>query len=138
MRWRVAFCTALFIGWLLMLLQLWSAFATFPSPERLEQTRMMPIPTLQAAALLALRSGLELGAVLALLWPWRARAYTLRLLGAAVLLAAWFIATTPLTISAMSWVHRRWLAVMVLALLLAALASAVARLYTRMRVAPHE
>jgi hypothetical protein len=124
---RLGLWTLLILGWLVMLLYLWSAFATFPSAERLEQSRTMPIPSLRAAALLVARSALELGAALLLLWPWRARYYALRALAAAIGFGAWFIASTPLTISAMGWVHRRWLAAMILVLLLAFVAGAVAR-----------
>lgn len=99
-----------------MLLYMWTAFATLPSAERLGHSRMMPIPTLQTWALLALRSGLELGALLLLLLPRWPRYFALRMIAAALLLAGWFLATTPLTLSAMHWVHRRWLAAMAVAL----------------------
>jgi hypothetical protein len=126
--WRVGLWAVLILGWLVMLLYMWQAFATFPSAERLEHSRMMAIPSLQTAALLAARSALELGAVLLLLWPWRAGFYPARALAAAIGLGAWFLVTTPLSISAMSWVHRRWLAAMVAALVLTCVASAAARL----------
>jgi hypothetical protein len=126
--WRLALWCALIVGWLVMLPQLWAAFATLPSAERLEQTRLVPIPTLQTLALLVARSALELAAALALLWPWRARHYLARILGAAALLTAWFVLTTPLSLSAVAWVHRRWLAAMTGGLLLSFLAVGVARL----------
>jgi hypothetical protein len=126
MQWRLVLWTLFILGWLAMLLHLWSAFATFPSAERLEQSRLVAIPTLRTVALLAGRSMLELAAVLALLWPWRARAYLARILVAAVLLATWFVLTTPLSLSAATWVHRRWLAAMVVALLAAAAVSLAA------------
>jgi hypothetical protein len=118
MTWRLAVWLGLILGWLVMLLHLWSAFATLPSPERLEQTRMVAIPTLQTLAFLVGRSALELAAVLAVLWPWRGRHYGLRVVAAAALLAVWFVATTPLSLSAIGWVHRRWLATTVAGLLL--------------------
>jgi hypothetical protein len=133
MYWRLAVWLALVVGWLVMLLHLWTAFATFPSPERLEQARLVPIPTLQTVALLVARSAVELGAVLALLWPWRGRGWTLRALVAAVLVAGWFLATTPLSVSAVVWVHRRWLAAMAAGLLLTACAAVVAAAARRMR-----
>jgi hypothetical protein len=126
MQWRLVLWTLFILGWLAMLLHLWSAFATFPSAERLEQSRLVAIPTLRTVALLAGRSMLELAAVLALLWPWRARAYLARILVAAVLLATWFVLTTPLSLSAATWVHRRWLAAMVVTLLAAAAVSLAA------------
>jgi hypothetical protein len=127
MRWRIALSAVLVLGWLVMLSYLWSAFATLPSAERLEQTRLMPIPTLQGLALLAARSAAELGGVLLLTAPWW-RLYALRLLAAAVLLAAWFFATTPLSLSAMHWVHRRWLAAMIVGLLGCAMIAGATRL----------
>jgi hypothetical protein len=128
MRWRIALSAVLVLGWLVMLLYLWSAFVTLPSAERLEQTRLMPIPTLQGLALLAARSAAELGGVLVLTAPWWRRLYALRLLAAAVLLAAWFFATTPLSLSAMHWVHRRWLAAMIVGLLGCAIIAGATRL----------
>jgi hypothetical protein len=126
--WRLGLWCALIVGWLVMLPLLWAAFATFPSAERLEQARLVPIPTLQTVALLVARSALELAAVLGLLWPWRARRYLVRILGAAALLAAWFVLTTPLSLSAVAWVHRRWLAAMTGGLLLVFVAAALAKL----------
>jgi hypothetical protein len=131
--WRLALWAALILGWLVMLLHLWSAFATFPTAERLEQARMVRIPTLRSIALLAGRSALELAAVLALLWPWRPGRYTLRLCVAGTLLAGWFLATTPLTLSAAGWVHRRWLAATTAGLILACSATAVVGLADRVR-----
>ena len=133
LHWRLAVWAALVLGWLVMLLHLWSAFATFPTAERLEQARMVRIPTLRSIALLAGRSAIEVGALLALLWPWRPRRYTLRLCVAGTLMAGWFLATTPLTLSAAGWVHRRWLAATAAGLVLACVVTAVARLALRVR-----
>jgi hypothetical protein len=131
--WRLALWAALVMGWLVMLLHLWSAFATFPTAERLEQARMVRIPTLRSIALLAGRSALEITALLALLWPWRPGRYTLRLCVAGALLAGWFLATTPLTLSAAGWVHRRWLAATAAGLVLACIATALVGLASRLR-----
>jgi hypothetical protein len=130
---RLGLWCALILGWLVTLLYMWNAFATLPSAERLEQTRTMPIPSLGTAAMLAGRSLLELCAALLLLWPWRVRLYAARALAGAVAFGIWFIMTTPLTLSAMGWVHRRWLAaviaVMLATFLVSALACAVRRLF---------
>jgi hypothetical protein len=137
LHWRVALWVGLIGGWLVMLLYLWSAFATFPSAERLEHTRMVRIPTLRSIALLAGRSAIELAGLLALLWPWHGRRFTLRLFAAATLLAGWFLATTPLSLSAAGWVHRRWLAAMALGLVIAlaaAVAASLVRRWTMRRV----
>lgn len=118
MRWRLGIWLGLILGWLVMLLYLWAAFATLPSAERLEHTRMTAIPTLRTVALLGARSAVELAVLLVLLWPWWARFWALRLLAAALLFAVWFIATAPLTLSSIEWVHRRWIAAMSVVLLL--------------------
>lgn len=134
MRWRLGIWIGLILGWLVMLLYLWSGFATFPSAERLEQSRMTAIPTLRTVATLAARSAAELGVVLALLWPQWSRFWASRLLAAALLLAGWFIATTPLTLSTVDWVHRRWIAATAAVLLLCSIlvfAVQLARIATR-------
>lgn len=128
MRWRLGLWLGLILGWLVMLLYLWAGFATFPSPDRLEQSRMMAIPSLRTVAMLGLRSAAELAAVLVLLLPWWGRFWALRLLGASLALSAWFIATTPLTVSAVHWVHRRWIAGMAFVLLLSCCVVVAARL----------
>lgn len=124
---RLAVWVALILGWLTMLLYAWSAFATFPSAERLEQSRMAPIPTLRSLALLGVRSAVELTVLLVLTWPWRSRAYATRLALAAGLLVAWFVLTTPLTLSMTEWVHRRWLAAVTAAVVVAFLVVLAAR-----------
>jgi hypothetical protein len=91
-RWRLGLWSLLIVAWLVTLLYMWTAFATFPSAERLEQSRPMPIPTLGTAAMLAARSAAELGVLLALLWPWWRRWYPGRALLAAVAAGGWFLA----------------------------------------------
>jgi hypothetical protein len=126
--WRLLPWVALILGWLYMLLRMWSAFATFPSAERLEQARLVAIPTLGTLALLGLRSSVELAAVLALTWPWSARLWILRVWSAALIVAIYFVATAPLGISAVTWVHRRWLVGMAAGLAVIATAALIARL----------
>jgi hypothetical protein len=128
MRWRLGLWVGLILGWLVMLLYLWAGFLTFPSAERLEHSRMMAIPTLRTLGMLAGRSALELGGMLVLLWPWWARFWVTRMLAAALLVAAWFIVTTPLTVSTMDWMHRRWLVVNVGVLLVGCVVVVAARL----------
>jgi hypothetical protein len=125
---RLFVWVALILSWLIMLLYAWSAFATFPSTERLERSQMAQIPTLTTVALIVLRSGIELSVLLALLWPWSRRFYELRVATAAVVLPIYFLMTAPLTLTRLEWVHRRWLAVVelgLLAVLAAAFAAAV-------------
>lgn len=118
-RRRFALTILLALGWIALVPMLWSAFSTLPSAERLEQSRMARIPTLGAFLFVLGKSAVELLAVLALTWP-RVRGYATRLAVAALGLVAWFFFSTPLSLTRMEWLHRRWLVAMVL-LLLAAL-----------------
>jgi hypothetical protein len=117
----MAFWIVLLLSWVVMLPALWRAFSTVPTPERLGQSRMIEIPTLETVAMIAVQSAIELSVALALLFPWRPRRYLARLWIAAVALGIWFIASTPLSLTHVAWVHRRWLAAVDGALLLAAL-----------------
>lgn len=106
------------LSWIVLLPLLWSAVTTLPSAERLEQTRTAAIPTLRTLVMVIALSAAEAAFALLLLWPrWRG-AYTARLLGAAVVLGAWFVASTPLSMSRLDWVHRRWLALVAFGLMI--------------------
>ncbi len=119
-RARSALWFALILSWLVLVPMLWTAFSTVPSPERLAQPRMVQIPTLDSLGLLVGQSAIELGVLLAWLLPWRPRFYLGRLWIGAVGVWAWFIGTTPLGLSQMTWHHRRWLAAVGVTLLLSA------------------
>ena len=128
-RWssrRFLFWLALIAGWLVLLPFLWQGFAEVPSAERLEQRHTVGIPTLATLGWTIAKSALELTAVLALAWP-AARLYATRLWLAALGLAVWFVWSTPLGITTLEWMHRRWLAGMVVVLVGAAVVAAVAR-----------
>lgn len=134
-RARLLLWLALIASWLVLLPMLWTAFSTVPSVERLAQPRMVRIPTLESLGWLVGQSAVELGVLLALLVPWRPRFYLARLWLGAVSVWAWFIGTTPLGLSQMTWHHRRWLAavgaLLVLASTIATLGRAAGRLRTR-------
>lgn len=130
-RMRLAFWLALVVSWAIMLPLLWSAVSTLPSPERLEQTRTVPIPTLGSFLRVMAVSAVELAVTLVLIWPGWRRAYTLRLFGAAVLLGTWFVFTTPMALTRLEWVHRRWLALVAFVLLVAWTYSLLGRWWTR-------
>jgi hypothetical protein len=112
---RLGFWLALVGSWVVMVAHMWDALTTLPSAERLEESRMAVIPTPRTFAAAAIFSALELGVVLVALWPWRSGWYAARLALAALGLITWFIITTPMGLSQMDWVHRRWLGVMILA-----------------------
>ena len=126
---RVLFCSALVISWLIMMAYAWSAFSTLPTPERLETSRMSRIPTLGTLGWLGARSALELTALTGLAWP-APRLYATRLCLALIVLAGWFFATVPLTLTGVAWVHRRWLAAVWLAFLLALIITVAGRAFT--------
>jgi hypothetical protein len=114
-----------------MLVYAWSAFATLPSPERLQESRLTPIPSLATVRNLVLRSAAELTALILLLWP-AARFYLLRVSAAVLALVAWFIATVPLSVTSLAWVHRRWLAALIVALGAVLIAGVTARVARRL------
>lgn len=116
---RIGFWAMLIVSWVVMVGYMWEALTTVPSAERLEETRMAVIPTPRTFFTAAAFSALELAVVLAALWPWRPAYYANRLGITALALATWFVMTTPMGVSEMDWVHRRWLVFMVLATVVA-------------------
>ena len=115
-RWtRLAFWLLLVVSWVVAVWYMWEAMTTIPSAERLQETRMAEIPGPRRFFAAMAFSGMELAVVLAALWPWRPAYYASRLAVAALAVLTWFIMTTPMGLSRMDWVHRRWLAFLVLA-----------------------
>lgn len=125
---RVALWVLLAVSWAVALAYMWEAMTRLPTDERLERSRLTHIPTPRTFMAAAIFSALELGIVLAALWPWRPAFYASRLAVTALALITWFIITTPMTLSRMDWVHRRWLAFATAAVLLALVATVVARI----------
>ena len=121
---RFVFWLLLIASWIALLPFLWGAFSTVPSAERLAQSHTVEIPTLGTLARVVLVSALELGVALAAAWP-RGRLYGARLGAGAAGLAAWFIASAPLGITRLEWMHRRWLALVVVGLAGAAVVAGV-------------
>ncbi|HUG39736.1 MAG TPA: hypothetical protein VMM12_04590 [Longimicrobiales bacterium] len=118
-RFRLGLWVLLILGWVVAVWMMWEALTTVPGAERLETSRLVAIPTPRTFFAAAAFAGLELAVVLAILWPWREDFYATRLLAAALALVTWFIMTTPLQLSRMDWVHRRWLAGMAMTVALA-------------------
>jgi len=115
-RWaRVAFWAILALSWVVTAAWMWDAMTRVPSAERLEESKLVAIPTLRTFITAAVFSGMELALVLAVLWPWRPAFYASRLGVTALVLITWFIMTTPMDLSRMDWIHRRWLAFLVVA-----------------------
>lgn len=116
---RRGFWLLLLVSWVVAVVYMWEAMSTVPSAERLQQTRLVEIPGPRRFFSAATFSLMELGVVLAALWPWRTAYYATRLAITALGVVTWFIITTPMDLSRMDWIHRRWLAWLVLAQLAA-------------------
>jgi hypothetical protein len=129
---RIGFWVVLILSWAVLVGFMWDALTTVPDADRLQQTRMAVIPTHRTFFAAMAFSALELGVVLALLWPWRPAYYTARLAAASLALATWFTMTIPMGLSRMDWVHRRWLAFLVAVTAAALAASLIYRLARRL------
>lgn len=130
---RIGFWLLLLVSWVVAVVYMWEAVSTIPSAERLEQTRLVEIPGPRRFLAAAAFSLMELTVVLAALWPWRPAYYGTRLAITTLGVLTWFIMTTPMDLSRMDWVHRRWLAWLVLAQAVALLVLAVFRLVLGLR-----
>lgn len=100
----------LVLGWVVAVGYMWDGLTTIPSADRLEQTRMAAIPTPRTFYTAAAFSAMELAVVLVALWPPWTGLWSTRLACMVLALVTWFIMTTPMDLSRMDWVHRRWLA----------------------------
>lgn len=116
---RRGFWLLLIASWAVAVWYMWQAMSTVPSAARLQETRLVEIPGPRRFFTATAFSAMELAVVLAVLWPWRTEYYASRLAIAALAIVTWFVSTTPLDLSRMDWVHRRWLAFLALATLVA-------------------
>lgn len=130
---RRGFWLLLVVSWAVAVWYMWDAMTTMPSAERLQQTRMAEIPGPRRFFTAATFSAMELAVLLAALWPWRPAWYGSRLAIAALGTLTWFVVTTPMDLSRMDWVHRRWLAFLVLAQVVALLVLLAYRAVTAFR-----
>lgn len=128
-RLRIAFWVVLAMSWVVAVVYMWDATTRVPSAERLEESKLVAIPTLQTFLTAAIFSGMEAALVLALLWPWKPDFYASRLGITGLGLVTWFIMTTPMDLSRMDWIHRRWLAFMFMAVTMALLVLLLYRLW---------
>jgi hypothetical protein len=129
---RIALWAVLAVSWVVAVAYMWDAMTMVPSAERLEESKVVGIPTPRTFFTSAIFSGMELAVVLAALWPWRPEFYATRLGITGLGLVTWFIMTTPMDLSRMDWVHRRWLAFMVLAIVVALVALAIQKVGRRL------
>ena len=112
---RRAFWLLLVVSWAVAVWYMWDAMTTMPSAERLQETRMAEIPGPRRFFTAAAFSAMELGVLLVALWPGWAAYYASRLAITALGTLTWFVTTIPMDLSRMDWVHRRWLAFLVVA-----------------------
>ena len=117
-RFRTAVAVLIAISWVVLLILMWRAYRTVPSAEQLADARHIrpPLPTDFYFNLLS--STVEAVVLIILLWPGWVRRYVLRAVAALLGLVVWFFMTVPLDLNTMEWLHRRWLAAMVLLMLL--------------------
>ena len=105
-------------SWLLLIVLMWRAYHTLPSAEQLADDRHVR-PPLPADFLMNVMQSLAVTLLLiAALWPGSTWRYLLRVAVALIALVAWFLMTVPLDLNTMDWLHRRWLALMIVLLLL--------------------
>ncbi len=123
----------LLIGsWVVVVWLMWQAMTTVPSPERLEQERMVAIPSPRTFVTSVVFSAMELAVVLTVLWPRWTAFYATRLAITDLGLITWFVMTTPMDLNHMDWVHRRWLAFLIVAVAAALLVVLLHRLGRRL------
>lgn len=133
---RLTFCALLALSWVVAVAYIWDALMTLPPAERVEESTVVGIPTPRMFLTAAIFSAMELALVLALLWPWRPEYYASRLAVTALALVTWFVTTTSTDLSRVDWVHRRWLAGMILLTLLALVTLLAYRLVRRVVTVP--
>lgn len=112
---RRGFWLLLLASWVVAVAFMWDAMTTIPSAERLQETRLVEIPGPRRFFAAAAFSAMELAVVLAALWPWRPAYYASRLAVTALGVVTWFLITVPPGLSQLDLVHRRWLAFLVVA-----------------------
>lgn len=131
-RARIALWATLVASWVVAVVYMWDAVTTVPSADLLEESRLLGIPTSRTFVTAAIFSGMELGVVLAALWPWRPSFYASRIGLAALGVVTWFIMTTPMDLSRMDWIHRRWLTFLAVTLTVGLLVLLMYRLWRRL------
>jgi hypothetical protein len=118
-------------SWIAMLALMRIEFWTVPPPEALARERMVRLPTPETLRGTALRSTAEVALLLLATIP--GRAWVSRVALAGGMLALYFVLGAPLSVTSVEQVHRRWLALVALALLATAAGAALVRLARRLR-----
>ena len=127
----LVFWSLLAVSWVVAAIYMWHAVATIPSAEHIEASRLVGPLTPRMFVTAVIFSGMELGIVLAALWPWKPEYYASRLCVAGLALVTWFIMTTPMDLTRLDWVHRCWLAFMISAVAVALLGLLAYRAWRR-------
>ncbi len=137
LRGRILLDAALVVSWLVSVPYMWKSVTTVPSAARLQamSSRIMQVPSPTTFLKLTGQSFVELAVVVALLWPWWRRFWLARLVLAFLGLALWAVVTVPLELTDLEQVHHRWLVGGVGLVLIAMLATIVARFVGALRSA---
>lgn len=106
-------------SWIVLVILMWRAYHTLPTAEELADARRVrpPLP-MDLYTHIGMSFG-EMLVMVLLAWP-RERYFLLRVILAAIALIIWFFATVTMDLNTMEWLHRRWIAFVVLLLLLTA------------------
>lgn len=124
-RVRAAFVGAIGVSWIVLVALMWHAFRTVPSAAALSDARHVPPPLPRDFVRHTIESFLQFLLVTVFLWPWWRRFYIWRGLLATFVMMAWFLFTVPLDINNMIWLHRRWEALVILALIVAVMVASI-------------
>lgn len=130
-RVRIALWLILALSWVVAVVYMWEAVTATQTAERLELPTAVGVPSVRTWVAAAIFSGMELGLVLAVLWPWRGDFFASRLAVAGLALVTWFIMTAPMDVGRVDRVHRQWLAFMAAAALLGLMTLLACRLWQR-------
>lgn len=127
--WRFLLLLALVVSWAVAVPFMWKAVTTVPGAARLQemQSKIMHVPSPATFVRVAAQSLAELVVLAIALWPWWRRLWMTRLLVAFLALGAWAVATMPLELTELEWIHHRWMVGVDVLLLVAFLATGAAR-----------
>lgn len=114
---RHALVIGIAASWVVLVVLMWAAFRRLPSAEELADARHVRPPLPADFIINVAESGGVTALLIAILWPRTAWRYILRTCIALVVLATWFLMSVPLDLNNMEWLHRRWLALMIVLLL---------------------
>lgn len=114
---RVALVLLAGVSWVALIVMMWQEYHTLPTAAELADERHVRPPLPFDLYKNIGTSVVEVLFITILLWPGWTRRFILRAIAAVAVLVVWFFATVPMDLNQMEWLHRRWLALMVVAIL---------------------